>query len=57
MKERVWCGACFILGEGIVLIATHCFSDDDNRIELKPLRASDEYQEGYINASYIDVRT
>lgn len=35
---------------------TCCLLDDDNRVELKPLKASEEYQNDYINASYIDVR-
>jgi protein tyrosine phosphatase len=33
-----------------------CFSDDDNRIVLKPLSDVSDYQRDYINACYVDVR-
>ena len=33
----------------------YCFSDDDNRIALKPLADANDCQRDYINACYVDV--
>ena len=33
----------------------YCFSDDDNRIALKPLADVSDCQRDYINACYVDV--
>ena len=33
----------------------YCFSDDDNRIVLKPLADVSDCQRDYINACYVDV--
>ena len=37
-----------------IAYASHCFTDDGNRIALTPIG---QYTDGYINASPIDVRT
>ena len=36
-------------------MVSHSYTDDDNRVVLRPLEGHEDCQSDYINASYVDV--